>query len=176
MNMVSADCGTYFRSLCGCCRTQVYRSSTPAAASHTPAEASRGRPPVANMFRASGDASKDPVLFLQYAVVVMRNNGAVSLSICMPKHRHFKDRQLLCVCVCVLKRNSARSPVPATTRTQPQMGGSVDSVPTTWTSRVSSHMHVTSHRSKVGHPCHAPDASASRSRPQVHSDLPQDTN
>ena len=30
------------------------------------------------------------------------------------------------VCVCVLKRNSARSPVPTTARTQPQMGGGVD--------------------------------------------------
>ena len=29
------------------------------------------------------------------------------------------------VCVCVLKRNSARSPVPTTARTQPQMGGGV---------------------------------------------------
>ena len=32
------------------------------------------------------------------------------------------------VCVCVLERNSARAPVPATARTQPQMGGGVDPV------------------------------------------------
>ena len=32
------------------------------------------------------------------------------------------------VCVCVLKRNGARSRVPTTARTQPQMGGGVDPV------------------------------------------------
>ena len=37
-----------------------------------------------------------------------------------------------CVCVYVLKRNSARSPVPTTARTQPQMGGGVDPVLTVY--------------------------------------------
>ena len=83
--------------------------------------------------------------------------------------------------MCVLKRNSARSPVPTTASqdTEPQTNGrsGVDPVSAPRTSRVSSHMRVISHRRKAGHPFHTHDASASRDGPQAaRPDLPQDTN
>ena len=71
-------------------------------------------------------------------------------------------------CVCVLKRNSARSPVPTTVRTQPQMGGGVDPVCVRTADkppRVSSHVHVVSHRREAGPLIHTHDASAPRGEP-----------
>jgi hypothetical protein len=83
----------------------------------------------------------------------------------------------LTVCVCVLKRNSARAPVPTTARTQPQMGGGVDPVSAREQAE-SARTCTPSATAERQDTCitRTTQAEARYATIYRHSDLPQDTN